>query len=375
MLKFAKRLKKSDAGRDRQDLQAKAQCLHHNHSVSLRFDEDFDVPGKERTKLAGQGKWKSWKPTGMIRCTFANPLRTSRDIARSLPNASHKHIIDVQNANCELLCEQQETASSVAIDGDNHYLIYDVMIDDTQFDLAAEGEPRKQRHVMGMHGGLCWHPRGGEPQEEEVIIAPRVMKDSSSSVMSTCLKSSPVDFCLPKPDSAKFRGAVLLSDAVEANMCLFHNLVVRTRNAPGEDGVVPAETMVAHACCRQHGASNCMQPLTLVSKMINNSFCCVRVLSSSATCSSIRRNFRRALLEDLEIVDPSWESDPEADAWAEQLLECCYCDKVLLTRDGSASPEYIDTEQTYRRQRVAKLRGLLPGDWRCSWAFRSCRQR
>ena len=271
----------------------------------------------------------------------------------------------------ELLTESQDAAVQCVLkpEEQHNFIIFDMMADDTQFEgldvLEASG---KTRHVLAMHGNLSWQPAsGGAIRQELVAMPPLAMASSSASVMYACwAHASPVPITGPEPEAAKLRALVWLHDSVEANFTLLHRLVALTRNAPHPvTAEVDPECMVANSPCRQHGSSNCVQPLSVFSGLVNNVFCLSRVMSSGQTSDTCKKAFRAALEDDLILVKPEdFIPSKAADDFAQALLEICYYCTSLYSRGGDAPADFVQAEQQYRRRRGQTLREKLPGDWR-----------
>ena len=183
--------------------------------------------------------------------------------------------------------------------------------------------------------------------------------------MWNCIASRcPVPIHGPSAEAAKLRGIVYGHDAVAANLCYFHHLVNTTRRDPAPDGSIPPEVLVISVPCKQHGASNSMQPMTVFSNIINPAFCTSRVLSSGPIAAHCRANFKTALLNDLEFVDAAtWGGCEEGMRYSTALLEMCCCNTDLFYREEAAA-DFVLAEEKHRRRRGALLQEVRPAEWR-----------
>ena len=162
-------------------------------------------------------------------------------------------------------------------------VLFDVLFDDTKFGVAVAGGATRDHHIFAMHGGLIWQENGGPLNEQPVILAPRVMVDTRSSVMWACLNTSPVPWLLPDERVARFRATILMHDSVSANLSVVSQAVASTRR---ED---TTETLVLSLPCKQHQCSLCLQAMSIFVGVVNSAFCVQRVLKPGSTFQEVIR--------------------------------------------------------------------------------------
>ncbi len=93
MINLAKKVRSLEAEKAEKYLRMYARKLHHNYCVATRPDEYMLIEGQtEDTAVHGKGQWKHWAPGAVLRCAFAAPQSSTREVASKFQHASHKHL-------------------------------------------------------------------------------------------------------------------------------------------------------------------------------------------------------------------------------------------------------------------------------------------
>ena len=342
-VKLASAVRKRDDGARQVGADALRDALHKRHvnkTAAMRADDYFpvsdivDAPAQSQPE--GQGSWRSWTPTAMLRSVFDRMADNLRVTARGT-GSSHGHLGKVR-----MMCA--EVIRSEAINGykriaelpNLRHVVLNWLSDESSFVVkASDGGPPDVAPILNQHGILSWRCSGDPLEREEIIVAPKVMADKTAHTVHGAFESVFPEWknMLKAGDG----GAILLStDSAQVNF----------RWAWVVADLLATEPMIPVLLipCMQHLAALTLRQATDLLALLCPLFCLIQYLHSQKLVPKMLKIIEGILQAELDFIDARGEAvDEDNERFHDEVLERC------LYSINCMNPNFaVDEQAAYR---------------------------
>jgi len=256
----------------------KAQIKKANEGFAVRPRDFIDVENMQVTspvKILGRGRSKQWLPEALLRACFGHPRHAAHRRHRTkqskegVPNvqawslrsfaywfrSTHGYVEQVRQAVCTRIFQRQnEQLQALCSGASAHHTICEVALDETEFEINYKGDHAVES-VLILHGRLYALYRDGGVYDEELVIPPAFLEDTSADSIFAALTKR-TDQLQYNP--GRFNVTVLCSDSAKSMIKVARHHAFRARSSqpcrllpalPRPGGVIE---LAVHARCMMH---------------------------------------------------------------------------------------------------------------------------
>lgn len=265
-----------------------SQLVMYNRDYAVRPGDVINDVQAGRPRVSGQGRWKQWVPSAVLRCCFGSAVHAMQSqptpSARSRPRAenanvgaasvrlfssffraSHGYVGRIRqavaawlyDAQVRMYEERNTRGQPVA------HRITTLSVDETEFQLLI-GHDHGTVPVMMMHGSVFDRMADQTCRHEDVALPPAALQDQTGKTLLTSIMGRAA-FLFDEIQGASFRCTILCSDSAATLVGVGHHYQLATKCSPTH--------VFLHARCYMHrlwGAfSGAIQGLEVINPMFS----------------------------------------------------------------------------------------------------------
>ena len=326
--------------------QLKAQSKSFNQSGLARTQDHLMLTdGERRPKVRGQGQWKHWTPVAICRAAFSSPNQSARSIASQV-QGGHLHALRCRPVVGTCILQGQKSGIQRLVNMSKgrkfKFWIANFMFDETKLPVSADPLGFRRSPVLARHGQASWDSGDGQPQDEDIIMEPVVMRRATSACTWAALALNDILPGERTPD-AELYGTLISCDSGSCNVLTLKYLHTK----------LPDNHLMLTSVCVQHKTGSVIELLTRRLNTLTPCFCMANLFNKGDFFQGLRDRIQERVNLKMTIVHPDDFGRPRRHTVEEAIL-----DKFFVK-----CHDREDDSMQKRQAWAAKFLEFVPGSW------------